>query len=206
METPDEGVAGEDIVSDGDKGSVDNDQMDVADGGVVSDDEEGGDEVGVADGSEEGVSDDDQMCMEGVDSDMEEEGVSDDSQLGVGDGGDWEGVSSEEEAGMSDRVGVADDAKLITVRDCIPDDEFEAMLTVKPGKATPMGGASDAEHPQVGQPPAAASAMETDAHPPQKRRGLVALILAPTRELAMQIHMHMTQVAKYTGVQVRTCS
>ncbi len=33
--------------------------------------------------------------------------------------------------------------------------------------------------------------------------GLVALILTPTRELAMQVHAHISSVSRFTGIKVR---
>ena len=34
------------------------------------------------------------------------------------------------------------------------------------------------------------------------QRWPVALIMEPTRELAMQVHKHLTKAARYTGIQV----
>lgn len=39
----------------------------------------------------------------------------------------------------------------------------------------------------------------TKGYPESK---LYALVLTPTRELAMQVHRHLTSAAKYTGIKV----
>ena len=54
-----------------------------------------------------------------------------------------------------------------------------------------------------------AESHETMSHgqrrtPHESRDKLVALILAPTRELAIQVHDHLTAVAKYTKIKVHT--
>lgn len=40
---------------------------------------------------------------------------------------------------------------------------------------------------------------DTKGYPESK---LYALVLTPTRELAMQVHRHLTSAAKYTGIKV----
>ena len=75
-------------------------------------------------------------------------------------------------------------AKLVKFRDKIPDAEFEEML-LRAGhrKVTPAEKEPSTREEEFGGP--------------------TALILAPTRELAMQIHSHLTQVAKHTQIKVR---
>ena len=64
---------------------------------------------------------------------------------------------------------------LVTYRDCIPDEEFQKML----------------EQPCV-----------TESADVPGGEGMTALILTPTRELALQVHCHIKAAAKYTGIQV----
>ena len=81
------------------------------------------------------------------------------------------------------------DSALVVVRDNIPEEEFLKVLKMEMGPGLAgnrfLGGKEE----------------EDDA---QSSRGPVAIVLAPTRELAMQIHSHITAVAKHTGIKV-TC-
>ena len=80
---------------------------------------------------------------------------------------------------------------LVAVRDNIPDDEFERMFQRKPVLKKSLSQANisvSVGHQGLDGPGGG---------------GPVALILVPTRELAMQIHSHVTSVAKYTNFKVR---
>ena len=108
---------------------------------------------------------------------------------------DYEGVTSEREG---DAVASGDDdcvvckekgvAKLVTAEDNIPEDKFEAMLSSNSFRQ----GSTFLDGP-----------VPLSSGPVTPSLGPVALILVPTRELAMQIHSHLTEVAKYTNVKVR---
>ena len=81
---------------------------------------------------------------------------------------------------------------LVTYRDNIPDDEFEMMLRgrshdhpVDPGNEL---------HPA----PVTVSVRSLPGYCGR----LAALVLAPTRELALQVHSHIRAAAKYTGIKV----
>ena len=78
---------------------------------------------------------------------------------------------------------VMPDTGLVMVRDDIPKEEFLKAL-----KKDKHGGKLDKCLPL--------SVVDS------KLEGPVALVLVPTRELAMQIHSHITAVAKYTSIKV----
>ncbi len=85
-----------------------------------------------------------------------------------------------------------EDTGLVEVRDNIPDQEFLAAMKTGVHKGLgkthiPMSKTALPEDPGISVQP----------------EGPVAIILVPTRELAMQIHSHITAVSKYTKVQVR---
>ena len=116
------------------------------------------------------------------------------------DDGDYEvfeGVASEREG---DAVASGDDdclickergvAKLVTVKDNIPEDKLEAMLSSNSFRQ----GSTSLDGPVL---------RTSCGDPVTPSLGPVALILVPTRELAMQIHSHLSEVAKYTNVKVR---
>ena len=65
---------------------------------------------------------------------------------------------------------------LVTYQDNIPDDIFQRMI----------GG----EHPQI------------DHHIVDTVPGLIALVLTPTRELALQVKSHIEAAAKFTNIKV----
>ena len=80
---------------------------------------------------------------------------------------------------------------LVTYRDNIPDDEFEMMLR--------GGGSHDLTvDPSTDDAPAAVGTRSLADYCGR----LVALILTPTRELALQVHSHIRAAAKYTGIKV----
>ena len=80
---------------------------------------------------------------------------------------------------------------LVAVRDNIPDAEFMKMFERK----TVHNRSHDLD--DKSHDPKDSDDKEIPSHGP------LALILVPTRELAMQIHSHITSVAKYTNVKVR---
>lgn len=125
----------------------------------------------------------------------EVEGVSDHGMDREGDSSsEAEHVSSEEEDDLLSKSKRTKDgstpttsARLVAVRDNIPDGEFTKMLsqsrkasTSFPDERSTLSVAADAAC-QIGP---------------------TALILVPTRELAMQIHSHLIDVAKYTKIKV----
>jgi hypothetical protein len=133
------------------------------------------------------------------------------------DGGDVisevDGVASGDDGGVvSDDEGVASGedggggAKLVDVREDIPDDEFEAMLSSKQAQLRFPGRVS-AKVPSSKQSKAGGTADVFSQGPlpdtETQSLGPVALILVPTRELAMQIHSHIVAVAKFTNIKVR---
>ena len=105
----------------------------------------------------------------------------------------------EEQSGEGeDNVGVG----LVDYRDNISDEDFEKMLA---GTLSPWG--------EVDQSPdhVGGSHDHDDITPrshdhDHKHIGyngkLIALILTPTRELALQVHLHITAAVKYTSVKV----
>lgn len=131
---------------------------------------------GDLDGSEGdlGESEDD---IDAVDLDYEDgdytSNEEDDANAGSGSDGEEEGTTKE--TGPS--------AQLVEVRDNIPDDEFEAMIR---GESVPPQGEG---HSML-------EGGEEDTNL------LVALILVPTRELALQVYAHIKDAAKFTDIRV----
>ena len=89
--------------------------------------------------------------------------------------------SDGEEEGTPKETGPS--AQLVEVRDNIPDDEFEAMIR---GESVPPQGEG---HSML-------EGGEEDTNL------LVALILVPTRELALQVYAHIKDAAKFTDIRV----
>lgn len=97
------------------------------------------------------------------------------------------------------------DSKLVSVLDDIPDVDFEKMLEQLLTPSTQKASVKDKtakvhyipNEPVDSEPQCAPVNSE-----PQGDLGPVALILAPTRELAIQIHTHLTAVARYTDIKV----
>ena len=87
----------------------------------------------------------------------------------------------EESEEMSEAEEEQSASRLVASDDFIPDHLFE--LSLRTGKR-------------------AGELIEEVPVDPMARDGMVALILTPTRELAMQIKSHIDAVAKYTGIQV----
>ena len=82
---------------------------------------------------------------------------------------------------------------LVTYRDNIPDEEFERMLR--------SGGSHDhtiGPNTESHDAPDTVNAKSLGGY----CGTLVALILTPTRELALQVHSHIKAAAKYTGIKV----
>ena len=100
------------------------------------------------------------------------------------------------------------DAGLVGFKDDIPDEEFQKMIA---GDLDPWE--SDVEktksHNSTKKHCSKASKSEcqspdikAESHDSGHGGGLIALILAPTRELAIQVHDHLTAVAKFTDIKV----
>ena len=113
---------------------------------------------------------------------QDEESVSYDKSIGRSVV-DLNTVITEEEEGqldddhiISEEEEEEDGCRLVSYRDHIPDEEFQLML-----------------HP-----------LSHAAHTHTSNRPLTALILTPTRELALQIKTHIDAAAKYTDVMVIT--
>ena len=86
----------------------------------------------------------------------------------------------EEESNINDESAIG----LVMSKDFIPDDVFERSL---------CSGKRELIHDTPSSAEAAAV----------KEDGMVALVLSPTRELALQIKTHMDAVSKHTGIHVR---
>ena len=69
-----------------------------------------------------------------------------------------------------------------------------------PGESKDLSSAEEQRHLPSGDMQVTGIASSTIASQGADR--LLALILTPTRELAMQVHSHITAVAKYTGIKV----
>ena len=133
---------------------------------------------------------------------------------GVASGeGEGETVTPGEDDGLASKDGEGGVAKLVTVKDDIPDDEFEAMLSSSKSLASLRRGSTGKKSTSLDDPVPSSHGLVTPScdpvtpsrDPVAPSLGPVALILVPTRELAMQIHSHLTEVAKYTNIKVRVC-
>lgn len=105
------------------------------------------------------------------------------------------------------------DLGLIGFKDDIPDEEFEKMIA---GELDPWGSHDDGHdkhrkmsdkdevwsHDSKSQSCDTVEDQRCMSHDIEVGSKLIALILAPTRELAIQVHDHLTAVAKYTKVKV----
>lgn len=105
-----------------------------------------------------------------------------------------DGVEETDMASDGETKGAAPpDIGLVEVRDNIPEDEFLEALKERGMQAGSRGIDED--------PFTNLEGATGEGSGPE--RGPVAIILAPTRELAMQIHAHITAVAKRTAIKVR---
>ncbi|XP_064388325.1 ATP-dependent RNA helicase DDX24-like [Halichondria panicea] len=89
----------------------------------------------------------------------------------------------------------------VGVRNRIPEEEFQLMLK---GKADVWRSQSP---PPMDQSTSSIADLPTETgidHVTGSGCGLVALILTPTRELAMQVHAHISSVSRFTGIKVCT--
>ena len=111
------------------------------------------------------------------------------------------------------------DTGLIGFKDDIPDEEFQKMMA---GELDPWESDDDTTANDMEGQSSEASKSECQSHDIKTKShdsaqdqegkrscgggsgddGLIALILAPTRELAIQVHDHLTAVAKYTDIKV----
>ena len=174
-------VAGEgddlDINDNDDEGDLDEDE------GDLDESEDDIDAVDLDYEDEGGVDDED-----AVDLDDEDEGgiaiTSNEEDDNEEEGTYVESGSDREEDDTPKEVGPG--AQLVEVRDNIPDYEFEAMIR---GECVP----------QLGE----GSSMLEGLSGEEDRGSLVALILVPTRELALQVCAHIKDAAKFTDIRVR---
>lgn len=150
---------------------------------------------------------------------MMEESTSDDREIKessvLSDAGFDSNNSDGSLEGGSEGSTDAMDVGLVGVKDEIPDEEFEKMIS---GELDPWGshdqasmshdkddrnGTEDQSHDIKDK-----SHARSDHERREGINNLIALILAPTRELAIQVHDHLVAVAKHTRVKVRvrTCT
>ena len=105
-----------------------------------------------------------------------DEDISDNGSVSSGN----ESISSVGSGNEGGNIKDSGDSGCVYHRDNIPDDEFFEMLH----KDKPKSGTRSSE-------------LETES------RGMTALILVPTRELALQVKAHIETAAKYTNIMVR---
>lgn len=142
---------------------------------------------------------DERALLEGDEKEMEEEEVMEEEVGNIVDVKDKGEAHDEEEEDEEEEeqklvgrdnfpveLGMGEDAGLVAVRDNIPDAEFEKMFKRKTVR-------NKFQVPEVSD--------NKDMY----LSGPLALILVPTRELAMQIHSHISSVAKYTNIKVIVC-
>ena len=100
------------------------------------------------------------------------------------------------------------DIGLVGFKDDIPDDEFQKMIA---GELDPWESndekAKSSDNTKKHDTGTSKSVFQShdikaESHDSGYGDGLIALILAPTRELAIQVHDHLTAVAKYTDIKV----
>ena len=99
--------------------------------------------------------------------------------------------------------GVGGGVGLLGYRDNISDEDFEKMLA---GTLSPWGEV-DQSHDYAGGSHDHGDITSISHDPtPDKHVGyngkLIALVLTPTRELALQVHSHITAAVKYTSIKV----
>ena len=105
------------------------------------------------------------------------------------------------------------DTGLVGVRDEIPDEDFERMIA---GELDPWGShdqaamshddhsdANNTEDQSCDIKDVSRDSAARKEQGSERVNELVALILAPTRELAIQVHDHLVAVAKYTQIKVQ---
>lgn len=95
------------------------------------------------------------------------------------------------------------DVGLVDCRDNISDEDFEKMLagTLSPwGEVDQPHDHAGGSHDHDGITPRSHN-LTDDEHIGYNGK-LIALILTPTRELALQVHSHITAAVKYTSIKV----
>ena len=102
------------------------------------------------------------------------------------------------------------DTGLVGFKDDIPDEEFQKMIA---GELDPWEsndekaksfGNTKKHSSEASKSECQSHDIKAESHDNGCGDGLIALILAPTRELAIQVHDHLTAVAKYTDIKVHT--
>ena len=109
--------------------------------------------------------------------------------------GSEEDLETEQESDDSDdtrNISSKPQGELVTVRDNIPDEEFQKMLYNQGHTQDLLNGSRDIT----------VKSGDSMTRSCDGVVGPTALILAPTRELAMQIKAHLTAVAKHTSIKV----
>ena len=189
----------EEVKGEGEEVEGEGEEEEVEDGGEEEVEGEGEEEV-------EGEGEEEEVEGEGeeVEGEGEEEEVDDEGEEEVEGEGEDEEVEGEEGEEFEDEV--EEDAifapppkrrkklhpstgTLVSVRDNIPEEEFAKMLFQSHDNHV-------TSHEPTPESPTPAMIRSCDPVGP------VALILAPTRELAMQIQSHLKAVAKYTNIKV----
>lgn len=90
---------------------------------------------------------------------------------------------------------------LVSYRDNIPEEEFQKMLR---GEILPWDIIKEEDDKQITNI-SGSTTMKDDSHGSRDLSNdnkLIALILTPTRELALQVQSHIKAVAKYTKIKV----
>ena len=101
---------------------------------------------------------------------------------------------------------------LVGFKDDIPEEEFQRMIAGEldpwesnDKKAESHGDDDTKKHSsKINEGVCRESPdIKAESHDDRCGDGMIALILAPTRELAIQVHDHITAVAKYTDIKVQ---
>ena len=141
-------------------------------------DEEEGEEEGEEDGEEE----------EGEEDGEEEEGEEESKD-----------VHFETESGRSleaDDEGASTKKRgLVSCLDDIPEEKFMKMISGSGSPEPTHFRSHDGSHDLGGD-------VTAESHDGSRDLGMLALILTPTRELALQIRRHIRDAAEYTGIEV----
>ena len=165
--------------------------------------EEEGEEGNEEEGEEEEEEEEEDVEEEGEEGNEEEGEEEEEEELDSEDHSELEESGfelMEEQSGGEgeDNVGVG----LVDYRDNISDEDFEKMLA---GTLSPWGEV-DLSHDRAGEShdhddiTTRSHDLADDKHGYNGK--LIALILTPTRELALQVHSHITAAVKYTSVKV----
>ena len=84
---------------------------------------------------------------------------------------------------------------LVSCLDDIPEEKFMKMISGSGSPEPTHFRSHDGSHDLGGD-------VTAESHDGSRDLGMLALILTPTRELALQIRHHIRDVAKYTGIEV----